>query len=153
MPLLAYYLMPLLLVAGCYDLGWRRIPNALTLPLAGTGLVLQGLCGAGWVQALLSLALGGGIFFLFYLGGMIGAGDVKLMAGAAVWLDPAAAAGALVWTAASGGFLALVMMALQALRIRRGTAPAGKESGLATATLPYGVAIALGTMLSFCQIR
>ncbi|HOT96165.1 MAG TPA: prepilin peptidase [bacterium] len=150
MPLLFHYLVPLLIAAGWYDYYGRRIPNAITLPLAGAGMLLQTFCGAGLAQALLSLTLGGGFFFLCYLLGMMGAGDVKLMAGVSVWLDPAAAAGALVWSIGCGGLMAVAMVIGRAVRLKW-----LKQGGasLEAATLPYGVAIAMGTWLSFGLIR
>ncbi len=149
MPLLFYYLVPLLIAAGWYDVYQRRIPNTITLPLAGVGVLLQLFFGAGWAQALLSLALGGGLFFFFYLLGMMGAGDVKLMAGISLWLDPRAVAGALVWSIGCGGLLALAMVARRVVLSWR----PGQGGSLERATLPYGVAIAMGTWLSFCLIR
>ena len=72
------------------DLRVRRLPDPLTLPLAGAALVLLGLTAlvpehAGeWTTALLgALALGGGygVLFLINPAGM-GFGDVKLALGA-----------------------------------------------------------------------
>lgn len=69
-------------VAAVTDLQSRRIPNWLTVSgmLLGLGLHLSlgGPRDAG--LALLAGLLAGGIFFLLFVAGGMGAGDVKLMA-------------------------------------------------------------------------
>jgi prepilin peptidase CpaA len=145
MSLLFYYLMPFLLVAGFYDIHWRRIPNALTLPLAAAGLLLQMIAGAGLLHALVGVVIGGGLFFLFYGLGMMGAGDVKLMAAVSAWLEWPVIIAALLLTMLAGGLLAMVMLARQHVAGKRtdGTPEAAHGQ-----TLPYGVAIAMGSLLS-----
>ena len=77
-------------VACLADLGWRRIPNVVTVGGAALALVAAaatggvsafGLAAAGWLVGLL-------LFLpLFALGGL-GAGDVKLLAALGAWLGP-----------------------------------------------------------------
>lgn len=83
-------LAPVGVLLAAVDLRVRRLPDPLTLPLAGAALVLLGLTAlvpehAGeWTTALLgSLALGAGYLVLFLINpaGM-GFGDVKLALGA-----------------------------------------------------------------------
>ncbi|MFC7883901.1 prepilin peptidase [Streptomyces sp. NPDC057376] len=83
-------LAPVGVLLAAVDLRVRRLPDPLTLPLAGAALVLLGLTAlvpehAGeWTTALLgALALGGGygVLFLINPAGM-GFGDVKLALGA-----------------------------------------------------------------------
>jgi prepilin peptidase CpaA len=150
MPLLYHYLMPLLLAAGFYDLYWRRIPNAITLPLAIVGLLLQGLVGAGFAQAGMSMMLGGAVFFILYLAGMMGAGDVKLMMAVGAWLDVPATMTALVLTICAGGLMALAMVIAQAFAMVRSGRMVGR---IRAATMPYGIAIAAGSMLALFIIR
>lgn len=76
------------LAAAVWDLRQRRIPNALTLPLLGGGLIYSawvgGLSGAaGSAGACLLAALPFVILFV-YAGG--GAGDAKLMGAIGAWL-------------------------------------------------------------------
>ncbi|NEY36793.1 prepilin peptidase [Streptomyces sp. PRKS01-65] len=91
-PELAVWLLlaPAGVLLAAVDLRVRRLPDALTLPLAGAALALLGLAArvpghAGeWTTALLgTLVLGGGYFALFLVNpeGM-GFGDVKLALGA-----------------------------------------------------------------------
>lgn len=95
-------------LAGCAtDIASRRIPNALTLPAVGFGVVAHAL-GGGWPEA--SAALLGGLVGLavflpiFALGGM-GGGDVKLMAALGSWIG----AGPVGWTALYGALAGGVM--------------------------------------------
>ncbi|MFC7896366.1 prepilin peptidase [Streptomyces sp. NPDC057381] len=83
-------LAPVGVLLAAVDLRVRRLPDPLTLPLAGAALVLLGLTAlvpehAGeWTTAVLgALALGGGygVLFLINPAGM-GFGDVKLALGA-----------------------------------------------------------------------
>ena len=69
------------LVASVFDVRSRKIPNFITFPAFAFGLVLHLVLG-GWRQLLTALAAGvicGVLFFLFYVAGGMGAGDVKLI--------------------------------------------------------------------------
>jgi prepilin peptidase CpaA len=100
------------LIAGYYDIRWRRIPNWLTLPTALVGFALNsflfGLPGLknaffGFVLALL-------INFPLYALRARGAGDVKLLAaiGALVgWRDWI---GIFIFSGLLGGVLAVALM-------------------------------------------
>ncbi len=74
------------LIGAVCDVRSRRIPNWLTGTAIGLGWECTDGCRAGWrwPTAALAGAIGGGVFLLFYLGGGMGAGDVKLMAGVSV---------------------------------------------------------------------
>jgi leader peptidase (prepilin peptidase)/N-methyltransferase len=83
-------LAPVGVLLAVVDFRVQRLPDALTLPLAGAALGLLGLVtvlpehAGDWFTALYgALALGGGYFVLFLInpGGM-GFGDVKLALGA-----------------------------------------------------------------------
>jgi leader peptidase (prepilin peptidase)/N-methyltransferase len=91
-PELAVWLLlaPVGVLLAVVDFRVKRLPDPLTLPLAGAALTLLGLAAlvpehAGqWTTALLgALALGAGYFVLFLLSpGSMGFGDVKLALGA-----------------------------------------------------------------------
>ncbi len=74
--------------AAIWDIGVRRIPNVLTLPVFALGLVYQawfnGFAGLG--DAALGFALGFGTLFVLWMIGGGGGGDVKLMGALSVWL-------------------------------------------------------------------
>jgi prepilin peptidase CpaA len=129
----------LLVAAAITDGRSRRIPNPLPLGLALLGLarIASGLAGgAGIAMAALDLAaaaavfLAGAVAFRFRL---LGGGDVKLIAAAALWLGAAALGPFLLATALAGGALAVGFLLLRLLG--RGGVAAG---------LPYGIAIAAG---------
>ena len=76
------------LVAAITDLRTRKIPNKLTAPMCVAGLIyqltfyrLEGL----WT-ALAGFALGFSIFFVLWMIGTAGGGDVKLMGALGPWL-------------------------------------------------------------------
>lgn len=65
-----------------FDLRSRRIPNLLTGPSIFLGLLIH-LAVGGWLAMAMSFAaclMCGAIFFVFFLVGGMGAGDIKLMA-------------------------------------------------------------------------
>lgn len=97
------------LAAALWDLHSRRIPNVLTLPLFGAGL-LQAAMFSGWdglggsLAAGVILALPYVILFLFAGGG---AGDAKLMAAAGTWLGLSSALAVLFFVSIFGILFAL----------------------------------------------
>ncbi len=160
-------LLALVLTAAVYDFRFRRIPNRLVLIGLAAGLGLNVVISGwpGFTFAAGGFAMGFGLYFILYLMRAMGAGDVKLMGavgsmvGALHWLKLFAAA-ALV-----GGVLAIVMMVAKR-RVRRTLwniafifsefrhfrAPYMKSEELdvkssRAATMPHGVAIALGTII------
>lgn len=156
----AVILLPLLLVAAAAaDVRQHRIPNALTLGSAILGLMLwgrhEGIEGiatgiAGW-------AVGAALFLPIYLLRGIGAGDIKLMAAVGTYLGVHHAFWAGIAVALAGGIMAAAVALSQrrlgaavrdSLLILTGRLPAAKV-GSTTAphqTIPYGLAIAGGTM-------
>lgn len=98
--------------AGAFiDLRTRRVPNALTMTLAATGIACaaSGISGITVTASLLGFALGLGLMLPGYLFGATGAGDVKLLAAAGAWLGPALIGPAFLYTALAGGALALLV--------------------------------------------
>jgi len=73
--------------AAVWDMRHRRIPNALTLPVFGLGLVYQAFHGwSSLADAGLGFLLGFGTLFVLWMIGGGGGGDVKLMGALSVWL-------------------------------------------------------------------
>jgi prepilin signal peptidase PulO-like enzyme (type II secretory pathway) len=143
-------------VAVVTDLRERRIPNALTLPLAIAGLGIGAVSGGlgGLVMALVGCLAGGLLFLLPAAKLGWGMGDLKLAAalGAmggpvfALWMGLyAMAAGGLfgvVWLTRQGQF-ARVVGGMQA-DLRSGQAPVAR-SGL---SIPYAVPLAAGMAIA-----
>lgn len=86
-----FVLWGVLSVATATDLAWGKVPNALTFPAIGAGLIArvflhgpEGLmaASAGTVAALV-------LFFPFYYFRIFGAGDVKLLMAVGAWSDTA----------------------------------------------------------------
>ena len=103
-----------------------------------------------------------------YLIRMLGAGDVKLMAAVGALLGPRGALEAVLATAVVGGLLSFVAL-LQKRRLRKGVASAMSilitmsaaagngvapraepehDARLSIGSLPYGVAIAIGSVIA-----
>lgn len=101
-----------LTVATVTDLKSQRIYNWLTFPLMFSGLVahtvfngLDGLALSGG-----GFALGLGVMVVPFIFGLMGAGDVKLMAGIGAWLGAQATFTAFLFTCLAGGAYAIVIM-------------------------------------------
>jgi prepilin peptidase CpaA len=154
----------LLVVACVTDVRWRRIPNALVLGLAVSGVVFSAISEPWWpglLRAFSGLLLGFAIWILFHIAGGMGAGDVKLFAAASAWLGPNGAWQASLLAALVGGVLSLFALAWQR-RTREGVqrvamslsmlslAPLGKVAPgqHRKEYLPYGVALACGALLA-----
>ena len=75
-------------VAAIFDLRTRKIPNKLTAPMCVAGLVYQLAFFRleGFWTALAGFAVGFGIFFVLWMIGTAGGGDVKLMGALGPWL-------------------------------------------------------------------
>jgi len=98
----------LLMLASASDIRAGRVPNLLNAVVVSGGLLFQVLsprAGDGWSSALAGLAVGFGILFPMYLFRLVGAGDVKLFAAAAVWIGPRDAVAAAMVTACAGAVL------------------------------------------------
>ncbi|MGI9506144.1 MAG: A24 family peptidase [Geminicoccaceae bacterium] len=171
LPLLCLACLAGLLVVGTLtDIDDRRLPNWLTSAV----VILYGLyvvvspTPVGWMSAGLVAALVFALGFVCFAFNLMGGGDVKLMAGLALWAGVDHIALFLIITSLAGGLLAIVMLmrrhwtALPVAALmsslfgsvtRKLARPAMSAGSSATAdltdvktdiTLPYGVAIAAG---------
>lgn len=123
------------------------IPNAASLLLVGLFAAFaifspSDISVLGHVLAgAAAFAVGAGLFY----GGLMGGGDVKLLAAATLWAGPAHAADLLLVTALAGGLLGMGMLLARRLARRAAPAPSGDAAATAMqARLPYGIAIAAG---------
>jgi prepilin peptidase CpaA len=147
--------LPLLACLAWRDLATRIIPNWICAVLAASGLIVRTLHG------LEALAVSAGlaalvllVFMPIHARGMLGGGDIKLLAALALGLPAGGTYRLMVTTTLAGGVLVLLHLAL-----RRLPPPAHCPPGAAGArrvwtierwrvrrkgSLPYGVAIACG---------
>jgi len=161
-------LLPLVSIAAVNDLASRRIPNRLLvaglacacgLRLLSPGPLLSALAGLG------GMAAGFALFLPLYLLRGMAAGDVKMLAvvGAFTGAQDVLQIAVLTWCA--GGVMALVLMLvrgrlmlaignigrmLSGLMLPGGmaAAPAVQQSA---GSMPYGVAIAIGTVVAMMR--
>jgi len=133
--------------AAVDDLARRRVANWIPAAALAGGLGWQVAQHGwwGWLYALGGAAAGFGVFLIFYLLGGMGGGDIKLMAGFGALLGAGRLLEAALWTAGTGGLLAVGVLAYRWLRKRSG---AGAPAGEAGESIPYAPAIALGVWLS-----
>ncbi|MDB5640915.1 MAG: peptidase prepilin type [Hyphomicrobiales bacterium] len=152
MPIVASLVFPILMAyGGASDLLTMRLPNWLTLAVAGAFVALAATVhmpleaiGANLACALVVLA-GGFALFAF---GWIGGGDAKLAAGIAAWIGWTGLLDFLVISAILGGALTLLI-----LQARRWPLPAGLRGEGWIVRLhdtkegvPYGVALAAAAL-------
>lgn len=168
-------LVALCLIAMATDSRWHRIPNWLTFPAMGMGLLLSALDngGAGWGRSALGLMLALALTVPLFAMGVIKAGDVKLVAafGAVKGIGTPPIQSFALWAflygALVGGLWALATLArarslgLVGRRLGRRithwvcgamSLPSvieEAEEGLALRQpMPYGVALSLGALIA-----
>ncbi len=167
----AIALAAVLAVAVVSDLRSRRIPSSLTLPACLGFLLLRlflsGLHGEdGLLSGLAGLGLGLGLMLPAYGLGVMGGGDVKLMAAVGAALGPAGVLWSFLFTSVFGGVYALAVLlfrpagraalrrvlaglagAVLALRGGAGLHYAAPAPAERLPRLCYGLAIAAGACL------
>jgi prepilin peptidase CpaA len=132
------------------DLRTRRIPNRLTVAAAATAVALASV-RAGWQGAFVSAAgvlIGLLLFLPLCLAGKLGAGDVKAMGAVGAFLGPVGVLLAALYTLLAGGIAAAVALVSFRWRVHRVSDTGQNASLLRQQDLPYGVAIACGTLAS-----
>lgn len=155
------------LTGSVYDLRSRRIPNRLTGPAIALGLVLHLTLGGPAQLGLSALAgfIAGGMFFLFFVAGGMGAGDVKLMAAVGCLAGTAYIREVLIATVLVGALMGLALAVYRG-QLRQTFANVmtlvqhHSTEGLAThpelhvrnptvLRMPYALPIAAGCLLTF----
>jgi len=141
-------------IAAVNDLVTRRIPNRLLLAGLAGALLLHGLSAepaAALLFASGGMLLGLAIFLPFYLVHGMAAGDVKMMAVVGFFTGPTEAFQIAIFTWCAGGVMALLLILLRSrLRlafVNVGDLLSGKALPQSAGSMPYGVAIALGTIV------
>ena len=162
-------LIPLTVAVTYNDVRYRRIPNLLVLTALIAGLAInisfQGWHGLG--NSLVGFLLAFVPMLLLHIFGSMGAGDVKLFGAVGTILGGTMMPGALVLVAIVGGLLAIystlragtMLSTLHGvLRIFVGILPGWEMPRFATGRdrrhmIPYGVAIMVGSLISFAFFR
>ena len=164
MDVLLFILIVLLTLSVITDIKWKKIPNALTFPVMIFGLMAHGFKSgvSGLIYSIEGLLLGIALLILFYIMGMMGAGDVKLLGAVGSILGSAGVFKAFLFTAIVGGSYALVLLAYNghlagfikrfALSVKLSLMTRGPtlipNENKKSPILCYGIAIAIGTSLS-----
>jgi prepilin peptidase CpaA len=163
------FLAPVAAVVVYYDVRYRRIPNIVVVATLVSGLAINTSIG-GW-QGLIGSFEGFGMafvpMFLMHLFGAMGAGDVKLSGAVGAVLGVSTVPVALIVIVMLGAALAIystirsgtVFSTLHGvLRIFVGIIPGWEMPRFALPsdrkhTIPYGVAIMLGSLLTIAVLR
>lgn len=162
-------LLALLLVAAWRDFCHYRIPNKLVFPGAALGILLHALLpqdmgGLGLLTSLAGLSVGLAVLLPLYLLRAMGAGDIKLMAMTGAFVGPTSILIITVYVLLAGGILALGVILLRGKLLRlvdnlkimllmlvagssTANLPTTETLHKSAVRLPYGVAIAAGTLL------
>jgi prepilin peptidase CpaA len=168
MPLVDTFLALLIGLAVIFDLKERRIPNWLVLIATLGGLSLHFISGTSeFLNSLSGFGLGIALLFIPFALGLLGAGDVKLVGAIGAVLGVTWIPRVLFYSVLAGGLLALLSLAVRRFQwsvlketwldvkllvTSRGTvlpASVGDRDIKGAHTIPYGVAIGLGTLIAF----
>lgn len=158
MPIAEVVLIVVVATAGGWDVATSRIPNWLTYPAVAIGVAAAAagaspsLAGSLW-----GLAVGFVPFFVLYLFGGLGGGDVKLMAAVGALGGFPFVLNAMITAVVVGGLIAVLLVvwegkALSALRFVGSSFAFVFNPRIERARLdvsrpvPFGVAICLGTL-------
>ena len=154
-PMWLAILVGLLFVAAGLEDMWRlEIEDWLSGGVAVAAFVAVALDGpiVGLWQNLLLFAVVLGAGLLLFQRGVMGGGDIKLLAASALWFDLSLGWKMLVAVAIAGGLETLAIMAL-----RLAPWPAAARANIAALRrgeeIPYGVAIGAGVVLIGCWVR
>ena len=150
---LAWILAALLVAAAIEDAVRMRIANILCLAVflaAIVAMIVSGLEVALWQNLLVFAALLGAGTVLFGMDKM-GGGDVKLFASIGLWCNLKTALTLLPAVLITGGLLALIILAARMI------APKGAGTHVIVlkpgSGIPYGIAIAAGTLIVASVLR
>src|SRR5688572_23519620 len=161
--------IPLAIVIGYYDVRYRRIPNPFVLATLVSGVAINTIFGG--LHGLYG-SLGGGVFafalmFMLHVFGAMGAGDVKLFAAIGSVTGAHLVLPTFLVVVLTGGVLAminiiragvLVTTMHRVLQILVGMLPGWEMPKFAiptdrSHTIPYGVAITIGSIISTAVFR
>ncbi|MDB5394233.1 MAG: putative pilus assembly protein CpaA [Rhodospirillales bacterium] len=147
----------LIAFAALSDIKSFRIPNRVSLALLALYPlhVMFSPVPVGWFMALSVASLVFMSGFTLFLCGMVGGGDVKLLAAVSLWAGSALVLPLLVIMGLTGGALAAGALLVQYARRYHASGIAGvivPDASIAAPKLPYGVAIAAGGVYAGIQL-
>ena len=161
--------MPLAGIIGYYDVRYRRIPNAFVIATLTAGVAMNGIFGGlgGVGASLLGCVLAFALMFMLHIFGAMGAGDVKLFAAIGSVTGAALVLPTFIVVILTGGLLAMVSIIRagmvkttmhRVLQIFVGMLPGWQMPKFAVPTdrkhtIPYGVAITMGSIISMAIFR
>ena len=162
-------LIPLAVVITYYDARYRRIPNPFVLATLIAGLSINALADHwhGVIGSLEGCALAFVLMFVLHVFGAMGAGDVKLFASIGAVLGVSLVLPTFLVVVLTGGVLGVITMLragsarttmLRVAQIFMGLLPGWEMPRFAVPqerrhTIPYGVAITFGSLLSLVLFR
>ena len=146
----------LLIVAACSDVATMTIPNWVSVALALAFPIAALLLGMPLSSIGLHLGFGVAVLvigFALFQFGVLGGGDAKLIAAAAVWTGAAAFGPFAFWTTLAGGLMALVLL-IARWKLKPDTARAPYLNRLLKPKggVPYGVAIMAGGLAALTAL-
>jgi prepilin peptidase CpaA len=162
-------LIPLAVIIGYYDVRYRRIPNPFVIATFAAGVVMNTILGGlqGAYSSLAGCGLAFVLMFMLHVFGAMGAGDVKLFAAIGAVTGSHLVLPTFFVVVLTGGLLAivstlragLVMSTMhRVLQIFVGMLPGWQMPRFAVPTnrahtIPYGVAITVGSIISITIFR
>ena len=162
-------LVPLAIIIAYYDVRYRRIPNSFVLAALVGGIAVNTIFGglAGLYGSLGGCALAFIMMFMLHVFGAMGAGDVKLFAAIGAVTGAHLVLPTFLVVVLTGGLLAVISIVRagvvratmhRVLQIFVGMLPGWEMPRFAIPadrrlTLPYGVAITLGSIISTAIFR
>ena len=146
----------IILGAAIYDAKTFTIPHVFPLALIALFIAAAfyvGLRPVEWGLHTFSAVIGFGAALLLYIVGPMGGGDVKLFAAIALWVKPSGLIGLVISVSLAGliiGLAALVfIMARSRIQTTKNTSWRTLYTKAKKTRLPYGPAIAIGSMAHF----
>jgi prepilin peptidase CpaA len=162
-------LIPLAIIITYHDVRYRRIPNPFVLATLAAGITINAIFAGltGVFASITGCALAFVLMFMLHVFGAMGAGDVKLFAAIGAVTGAPLVLPTFIVVILTGGLLAIVSViragALmttmhRVLQIFAGMLPGWQMPKFTVPvdrkhTIPYGVAITMGSIISIAIFR